>query len=171
MPLVPITNLGSVGIIKDIPPYNLPPSAWSDGNNVRFLNNGVKKIRGYTEVMATCPFAPYYIMPFEDFSGDYFWLAFGLTAAAVWNGSTWTDITRQRTGQLNGALSASDTTIVLDDSSFFPAAGTIAIGTNETAEASSNLYEEIAYTTNNTGTNTLGGLTVANAHLDNKRYD
>ena len=168
MPLVPINNLGSVGIIKDIPPYGLPDNAWSNGNNVRFLNDGVKKIRGYTEVMATCPFAPHYIMPFEDFSGDYFWVAFGLTAAAVWDQTTWTDITRQRTGQLNGALTATATTIVLDDSSFFPSAGKIAIGTNETSELTTNLYEEITYTTNNTGTNTLGGLTVANDHLDNE---
>jgi hypothetical protein len=56
MPLVPFENVGSVGIIQDTPPYNLPQGAWSDGNNVRFLDNGVKKVAGYKEVMATCPF-------------------------------------------------------------------------------------------------------------------
>ena len=69
MSLVPITNVGQVGIIQDIPPYNLPPNAWSGGNNVRFLDNGVKKIAGYEEVMATCPFAPYYIHPYLSAGG------------------------------------------------------------------------------------------------------
>ena len=168
MPLVPINDLGQVGIIRDIPPYSLPPNVWSNGNNVRFLDNGVKKCAGYEEVFATLPFAAYYIFPFLDNGGNYWWLAFGLDNAAVWDGSNWVDITRQATGQLNGALSATDTTIVLDDSTAFPNSGTIAIGTNETADASTNLYEEIAYTTNTTGTGTLSGLTVANDHPDNE---
>ena len=168
MPLVPINDLGQVGIIRDIPPYSLPPNVWSNGNNVRFLDNGVKKCAGYEEVFATLPFAAYYIFPFLDNGGSYWWLAFGLDNVAVWDGSNWVDITRQATGQLNGALSATDTTIVLDDSTAFPNSGTIAIGTNETADASINLYEEIAYTTNTTGTGTLSGLTVANDHPDNE---
>ena len=168
MPLVPINDLGQVGIIRDIPPYSLPPNVWSNGNNVRFLDNGVKKCAGYEEVFATLPFAAYYIFPFLDNGGNYWWLAFGLDNVAVWDGSNWVDITRQATGQLNGALSATDTTIVLDDSTAFPNSGTIAIGTNETADASINLYEEIAYTTNTTGTGTLSGLTVANDHPDNE---
>ena len=168
MQLIPINDVGQVGIIRDTPPYQLPPNVWSDGNNVRFLDNGVKKCAGYEEVFATLPFGAYYIYPFLDNGGIYHWLAFGLNNVAVWNGSAWLDITRQKTGQLNGALSASATTIVLDDTSYFPSSGTIAIGTNETGDASTNLYEEIAYGANNTGTNTLSTLTVANAHPDNE---
>ena len=145
MPLVPINDVGKIGIIRDTPPYQLPPNVWSNGNNVRFLDNGVKKCAGYEEVFATLPFAAYYIVPFLDNGGSYWWLAFGLNNAAVWDGSNWIDITRQKVGQLNGVLSPSDVTIVLDDSSFFPSSGTIAIGTNETADAtgapsSGNLY-------------------------------
>lgn len=168
MPLVPINDVGTVGIIRDTPPYQLPPNVWSNGNNVRFLDNGVKKCSGYEEVFATLPFAAYYIIPFLDNGGTYYWLAFGLNNAAVWDGSNWVDITRQKVGQLNGSLSASATSIVLDDSSFFPSTGTIAIGTNETLDTSTNLYEEISYGANNTGTNTLSSLTVANAHPDNE---
>ena len=51
MSLVPIDNVGQVGLIMDVPPYNLPPNAWSDGNNIRFLDDGVKKCAGYQEVM------------------------------------------------------------------------------------------------------------------------
>lgn len=168
MQLIPINDVGQVGIVKDTPPYQLPPNVWSGGNNVRFLDNGVKKCAGYEEIFATLPFGAYYIHPFLDNGGTYHWLAFGLNNVAVWTGSAWLDITRQKTGQLDGALSASATTIVLDDTSYFPSSGTIAIGTNETGDASTNLYEEITYGANNTGTNTLSTLTVANAHPDNE---
>ena len=100
MPLVPIENVGQIGIIQDTPPYNLPPNAWSDGNNVRLLDNGVKKVAGYQEVFATCPFAPYYIHPYLSSAGTYYWIAYGTDDIAVWNGSTWTDVTRQATGTL-----------------------------------------------------------------------
>ena len=168
MQLIPINDLGKVGIIRDTPPYQLPPNVWSDGNNVRFLDNGVKKCAGYEEVFATLPFGAYYVFPFLDNGGTYHWLAFGISNAAVWTGSAWLDITRQKTGQLNGALSASAVTIVLDDTSYFPSSGTIAIGTNLTGDATTNLYEEISYGANNTGTNTLSSLTVVNAHPDNE---
>ena len=125
MPLVPITDVGKVGIIEDIPPYNLPPNAWSGGNNVRFLDNGVKKVAGYSEVMATCPFAPYYLQPYLTAGGTYYWLAYGTADIAVWNGSTWTDVVRQATGSLNGTINSSVTTIALADASAFPASGTI----------------------------------------------
>ena len=127
MPLVPIADLGSVGIIKDMPPYAIPPSAWSNGNNIRFLNNGVKKIRGYTEVMATCPFAPYYIFPYEDASGNYFWFAFGTDDIAVWDNTDWTDITRQKTLVLDGAVSASAATITVDTGAALTALSTSAL--------------------------------------------
>ena len=168
MSLVPINDVGQVGIIRDIPAYSLPPNVWSNGNNVRFLDNGVKKCAGYEEVFATLPFAAYQTIPFLDNGGNYWWIAFGLNNAAVWDGTNWLDITRQATGELDGALSASAITIVLDDSSAFPNSGTIAIGTNETGDATTNLYEEITYTTNTIGTNTLSGLTVANAHPNNE---
>ena len=164
MQLIPINDVGQVGIIRDTPPYQLPPNVWSNGNNVRFLDNGVKKCAGYEEVFATLPFAAYYIIPFIDNGGTYHWVAFGLDNAAVWTGSAWVDITRQNTTTLNGSLSASDVTIVLTDSSIFPSSGSIAIGTNETGDATTNLYEEIAYGANNTGTNTLSSLTVVNPH-------
>jgi len=143
MPLVPIESLGDVGIIQDTPPYSLPPNAWSGGNNVRVLDGGVKKIRGYGESLKTLSFAPLYIMPYETAAGVYYWLAFGVADIAVWDGSTWTDITRQTTDNLDGSITDVATTITLDDASGFPASGTIAIGSNQ--YYGTNAYEEIAY--------------------------
>lgn len=41
MPTIPIRALGSKGIIKDVPPYNLPVGYWSGGMNVKFKNGEV----------------------------------------------------------------------------------------------------------------------------------
>jgi len=54
------------------------------------------------------------------------------------------------TSTLDGALTTSSTSIVLDDSGSFPSSGTVLIDS-----------ERIAYTTNTTGTDTLSGLTRA----------
>jgi len=159
MPLVPIEQVGQVGIIQDVPPYELPPNAWSGGNNVRVLDSGIKKIRGYTEALETITFPPYYITPYEDSAGTYYWLAFGQNKAAVWDGSAWTDITRQATNTLNGAINSSVTTIALTDASAFPVSGTIALGTKQVAEGATNYYEEITYT--GKSTNDLTGCTRA----------
>ena len=169
--LVPIENVGQVGIIQDTPPYNLPPNAWSGGNNVRLLDNGVKKAAGYQEVMATCPFAPYYIHPYLTVAGTYYWLAYGATDIAVWNGSSWTDVVRQTTLQLNGAVSASASSITVDTGAALtalPTSGTLEVGTDITSDASTNKYETLTYTARDTSTGiiTLSG-TASYAHADN----
>ena len=124
--LFPIENVGQIGIIRDTPAYELPPNAFSNGNNVRFLDNGVRKMAGYSEVFATCPFVPFKILP-ARYGSSYYWLAFGLNAIAVHNGSTWTDITRQTTGTLNGAINDTVTTVTLSDASNFPTSGYIMV--------------------------------------------
>lgn len=43
MPSIPVRELGAVGIVKDVNPFNLPPNAFSDGMNVRFDNNKVQR--------------------------------------------------------------------------------------------------------------------------------
>ena len=79
---------------------------------------------------------------------------FGL---GVWGGTTAGAVT----STLDGALTASSSSIVLDDSTGFPSSGTVIIDD-----------ERIAYTSNTTGTGTLGGLTrgsdnsTAAAHSD-----
>ena len=168
MPLIPFDNVGSIGIIKDIPPYNLPQGAWSDGNNVRFLDNGVKKVAGYKEVMATCPFAPYYIHPYLTSAGLYYWIAYGSTDIAVYTGTTWIDVTRQNTLTLNGAVLASAATITVDTGAALTAlsaTGTLRIGIDT---GTANQYEELTYSARDTvtGVITLTGTTTY-AHPDN----
>ena len=166
MQLIPINDVGKVGIIRDTPPYQLPPNVWSDGNNIRFLDNGVKKCAGYEEVFATLPFGAYYIFPFLVNGGTYHWLAFGIDNIAVWTGSAWVDITRQNTGTLNAGINNSVTTITLADASNFPSSGSIALGTNAIDDGASDGYEEISYSGKSTNdltgcSRSQGGTTAA----------
>ena len=99
VPLVNIDNAGQYGIVTDIPPYQLPPNAWSGGNNVRVRNSGIKKCAGFEEVFASCPIPPHHIFPVSDGTSVY-WVALGEDKAYVFKnqGGGWTNITRQTTG-------------------------------------------------------------------------
>ena len=97
MALVNIENLGELGIVKDIPSYQLPQNAWSDGNNVRTLDHAIKKVDGYQEIISSCPIVPYFVFPLES-GANYFWIAAGLASVYVHDGSSWTDITRTSGG-------------------------------------------------------------------------
>jgi hypothetical protein len=70
-------------------------------------------------------------------------------SAAGWGLGLWGGtVAGEITDTLDGALTSSSTSIVLDNSASMPASGTILIDS-----------ERIAYTSNTTGTNTLSGLT------------
>ena len=70
-------------------------------------------------------------------------------SAAGWGLGLWGGtVAGEATSTLDGALTNASTSIVLDDSSAFPASGSVLIDS-----------ERIAYTTNTTGTGTLSGLT------------
>ena len=97
MSLVPVTNIGEHGIVKDINAWQLPPNAWTEGNNIRVEHNAIQKSPGYLEVMDSCPIAPYFITNLE-IGGANYWIVGGLTKIYVHNGTTWTNITRQTTG-------------------------------------------------------------------------
>ena len=93
MALIPIDNVGQMGIVKDINSWQLSPNAWTDGNNIRAEHGAIQKTPGYKEVMASCPVAPYHIINLEVGSSNY-WIIGGLAKIYVHNGSSWTDITR-----------------------------------------------------------------------------
>lgn len=44
-------NVGQYGVIKDVPAYDLPPSAWSDARNVRFEGGKISKFSGNERVL------------------------------------------------------------------------------------------------------------------------
>ena len=97
MALIPIDQVGQIGIVKDINAWQLPNNVWTDGNNIRAEHGAIQKTPGYLEVMASCPIAPYHVVNLEVGASNY-WIVGGLTKIYVHNGSSWTNITRQTTG-------------------------------------------------------------------------
>lgn len=93
----PVNNVGSIGIIQDLPPQELPFNAWTDGRNVRFKDGAVEKFSGHAEVYATPNVAPYFLFPIASPTA-YFWVYAGLAKVGTTDGSTHADITRAAGG-------------------------------------------------------------------------
>ena len=82
MALIPIDQVGQIGIVKDINAWQLPNNVWTDGNNIRAEHGAIQKTPGYKEVMASCPVAPYYITNLVAGSASY-WIVGGLAAICL----------------------------------------------------------------------------------------
>jgi len=111
--LIPVDNVGQIGIVKDINPWQLPPNVWSDGNNVRAEHGAILKSPGYAEVMATCPIVPLYITNLNTAAENY-WIIAGTAAIHVFKESntTWYNITRS-SGAYNATAVENWTSTVL----------------------------------------------------------
>lgn len=51
MPIMRVRGVGGRGVIKDLPPFELPPEAWNHANNVRFAANKIEKVGGFMPVL------------------------------------------------------------------------------------------------------------------------
>ena len=49
---IQIPSLAQLGVIRDAAPHILPPNAFSDGQNIRFVNEGVEKRKGTAKIFA-----------------------------------------------------------------------------------------------------------------------
>lgn len=59
--LLPINDVGRIGLVKDIPAHIAPFNAWSDLKNVRLVDRAVMKGSGYTQERAASV-DPYFIL-------------------------------------------------------------------------------------------------------------
>jgi len=152
MALINVDNVGQVGIIKETSSWNLPPNVWSDGNNVKTEEGSIKKCPGYSEVMATCPIAPYFITQITLGTPE-FWVVGGLAAIYVYDNTS-------SSTTLDGTINASATTVTVDSTTGFESIGTITIES-----------ENISYTgktdTTFTGCTRGADSTTAASHSDN----
>lgn len=95
MTVVPFDKLGSVGIIKDLPDHQLPPEAWTDGLNIRFIDGKAARIKGDQEVFGTPTQAPYWGI-FVPTADNRYWVYASLTDIFSYDVATavHTEITR-----------------------------------------------------------------------------
>ncbi len=120
MALIPIDQVGQVGIVKETSPWQLPPNVWSDGNNIKTDEGSIKKTPGYAEVMATCPVSPYHIIQLT-LGEPEFWIVGGLAAIYCYDNTS-------KTTLLDGGINNSVTTVTVDSTTGFEAIGTITVG-------------------------------------------
>ena len=120
MALIPIDQVGQVGIVKETSPWQLPPNVWSDGNNIKTDEGSIKKTPGYAEVMKTCPAAPYHIIQLT-LGEPEFWVVAGLAAIYAYDNTSLSTL-------LNGAINDSVTTVTVDSTASFESIGTITVG-------------------------------------------
>ena len=95
MQLVPIENIGMMGVNTDVPAWQLPPNVWSASNNVRFDDLSVRKSQGLKKVFDDLgSTSPIHLETYQsgNDSGTW-WIAFGAGSIKIWDGSTWKDIT------------------------------------------------------------------------------
>ena len=109
---IDINDVASVGVIRDTPPHEIPPEAWTLAENVRFEDQSVVRLDGETSVFGT-PTIPPYFAQYLSTPTKPWWLYAGLHKIIAYDGNTHFDITRTTDGatystsdasQLNGTI-------------------------------------------------------------------
>ena len=91
---VEVHNVGSIGIVQDVPGHELPPEAWTLGQNIRFRKNNAERMLGHSQIFSTPSVTPSFIFNVPGPSDQSFWLYFSLVAAYAIESGVHTDITR-----------------------------------------------------------------------------
>lgn len=91
---IPITGLDQLGFVQDVKPYTLPPNAWSDVRNVRFIDDSVYPTYGHAGVLGVPQIVPYYVHGTLDVGLAPLFAYCGLAKAWATDGTTHVDITR-----------------------------------------------------------------------------
>ena len=96
MTRIPMNDVGTEGIVKDLDDHSLPLNAWSNGQNVRFDDNKAIKFKGDTLVFNPPAVPPYFAMSVQT-ADDVFWLYAGLSKVYAFQAGTHSNITRIKT--------------------------------------------------------------------------
>lgn len=99
-----IDDIANVGSVRDVPGYQLPPDVWTLALNMRYADESLQPVDGWVQVFGTPLYAPHFALPVAT-QAAMFWLYVSLTNAAVFDGTTHTDVTRT----VGGNYTASDT--------------------------------------------------------------
>src|SRR3974377_854029 len=94
---IDINDVASVGVIRDSPPHELPPEAWTLAGNVRFEDDSIVQLLCCSQVFVP-PLVALYYAQFVSAPGQPYWLYAGLNKITSYDGSVHTDITRTTDG-------------------------------------------------------------------------
>lgn len=91
---IEIDDVASVGVVRDSPPHEIPPEAWTIADNMRVLDTSLARMQGEAQIFGTPGVAPYFAQ-FVSAPGQPWWLYAGLQKIYAFDGTTHTNITRQ----------------------------------------------------------------------------
>lgn len=113
MAILPIRKLGSVGIIRDIDPFDLPLNAFSSGVNVRFANGVVQRGPVFRDIKSLSSNATF-IDSLTPLTGlDYIIVGYATGQIVRYTGSTTTTMTAA--GWVNNSIDTQYTACNLSD--------------------------------------------------------
>lgn len=97
MAIVPVRNLGQIGIVPDANPFDLPPNAWSSGSNVRFANGRVQRApvfrKIFTEALESSGAYPVHALGLPSTASyDQIILAYNDGTLASWQSEAWDEV-------------------------------------------------------------------------------
>lgn len=90
---ISVQQVGKTGVVKDLPGHLLPLDAWTDSNNVRFIDKKISRFVGFSQIFGTPSVPPQFIVQVPTAS-SVFWVYVSLTRAFVYDGAAHTEITR-----------------------------------------------------------------------------
>lgn len=93
MPNIPIHNVGALGIVSDRPAHTLPPEAWSDARNMRFIRRQAVRMKGHNAVLGTPTVPPGFLLN-VPVAGNSLWVYGDTEHVYVNDGGVHTQITR-----------------------------------------------------------------------------
>jgi hypothetical protein len=93
LPDFDVNDVTSLGLILDVPGYQLPTEAWTAATNVRYENDCVLKGATWRNVLSTAPNDPWFIFPIRLEAVSKFIYA-SLTKVFLWDQSSTDDISR-----------------------------------------------------------------------------
>jgi hypothetical protein len=105
MPVLNVREMGQIGVVSDIAPWDLPASALTDGMNFRAANGKIETIGGLRDADFQNPEGDElgHLSQNTDLEGNSSWVVFGESTVRQWDGVTGRDLL-----QNVGALSLRD---------------------------------------------------------------
>lgn len=76
MAFIPVKQVGKFGVNRDLSASELPAEAWTDAQNIRFLDGSAYQFYGHGEIFAGTSIEPYHVLP-VTVAGVRYWIYAG----------------------------------------------------------------------------------------------
>lgn len=106
-----IEDIGKIGIANDSDPKKLPPNAWTDGSNVRFVDGVARKVAGSRTMGGSLSTSPYSLFYLDTLDGEHHFVYAGATSVHLIDVSAHNNITRVTTSGTVQPYSADSTNL------------------------------------------------------------